>query len=84
MLKLSCTSNILLYSNYEVYFKYTSGDILTSKVCNFMKITENNLHLYVSSLHWVHQEFSNEVYILQVYFEPVFEYFFDDSEVYLK
>ena len=33
---------------------------------------------------WVHPEFSNEVYILQVYFKPVFEFFFDDSEVYLK
>ena len=44
----------------------------------------NNLDLYVSSMLWVHQEFSNEVYILQVHFEAVFEYLFDDSEVYLK
>ena len=50
-----------------------------------MKIIEKKLDLYVSSILWVHQEFSNEVYILQVYFEPVFEYiFFDESEVYLK
>ena len=40
-----------------------------------MKIIENNLDLYVSSILWVHQEVSNEVYIVIIYFEPVFEYF---------
>ena len=39
-LKLSYTSNILLYSKYEVYFKYTFGDILTCTVCKFMKIIQ--------------------------------------------
>ena len=29
------TSDILLYFRYEVYFKYTFGDILTSKACDF-------------------------------------------------
>ena len=40
-----------------------------------MKIIENNLDLYVSSILNAHQEFSNEVYIVLIYFEPVFEYF---------
>ena len=47
-----------------------------------MKIIEKKLDLYVSSILWVHQEFSNEVYILQVYFEPVFEYIFLMSQKY--
>ena len=29
-----------MYSKYEVYFKYNFGDILTSKVCKFMKRIE--------------------------------------------
>ena len=32
--------NIHLYSKYEVYFKYTFGDILTFKDRKFMKIIE--------------------------------------------
>ena len=44
------TSNLLLHCKYEVYFNYTFGDILTSKVCKFMTIIETCLDLYVSSI----------------------------------
>ena len=46
-----------------------------------MKIIEK----YVSNILWVHQEFCNELLVLQVYFELVLEmhlYFFSNSSIF--
>ena len=55
-LKFQCTLNM----------KYTSSIILEifwlPKFVNLWKELKSSLDLYVSSILWVHQEFSNEVY----------------------
>ena len=80
-MKLSYSSNILLYSKYEVYFKYTFRDILTSKVCKFMKIIEKYFkvcmfQVYSESIKNLLMKYTSNI--------EMYLYFFSDSEVYLK
>ena len=61
LLKLSYTSDILLYSKYEVYFEYTFLDIFDFQS---LQLYENNWEndLYLSIMLWIHKEFGGEIY----------------------